>query len=157
MPGGQFGTRLLGERCSTVAVHSHNLNPITRSLFCPLDEPLYYLDDDGFKIEPEAYCPILPTVLINAQRVSEQDSVLPSRALILSTLRKISKPVCRTKLTKNSLLGIDLSWAPSISFPTHPTCPGESLRVPTVTPFISRSCHWVGGLKNTGFFGQHHY
>ena len=33
MPGGQFGTRLMGGGRSAVKVHSHNLNPITRSLF----------------------------------------------------------------------------------------------------------------------------
>jgi DNA topoisomerase-2 len=42
------------------------MNPITRLLFNPKDDPLFnYLNDDGQRVEPEWYCPIIPTVLIN--------------------------------------------------------------------------------------------
>jgi DNA topoisomerase-2 len=42
------------------------LNPLTRLLFNPKDDPLFdYINDDGLKVEPEWYCPIVPTVLIN--------------------------------------------------------------------------------------------
>ena len=42
------------------------LNPLTRLLFNPKDDPLFnYINDDGLKVEPEWYCPIIPTVLVN--------------------------------------------------------------------------------------------
>ncbi|CAF4668808.1 unnamed protein product, partial [Rotaria magnacalcarata] len=42
--------------CSTLAL----------SLFIKNDEPLLtYLNEDGMSIEPEWYCPIIPTILVN--------------------------------------------------------------------------------------------
>ena len=42
------------------------LNPLTKCLFPIDDEPLYnYLTDDNQRVEPEWYCPIIPTVLVN--------------------------------------------------------------------------------------------
>jgi DNA topoisomerase-2 len=42
------------------------LNPLTRLLFNIKDDPLLdYLNDDGQRVEPEFYIPILPTVLVN--------------------------------------------------------------------------------------------
>ena len=66
-PIGQFGTRLLGGKDSAQSryIHTH-LTSIAKIIFNQLDGPLYnYLDDDGSSIEPEAYCGILPMVLIN--------------------------------------------------------------------------------------------
>ena len=42
------------------------LSPLARLLFPPSDDTqLTFLRDDNVRIEPEWYCPILPTVLIN--------------------------------------------------------------------------------------------
>lgn len=42
------------------------LSPLALSLFNKNDEPLLaYLNEDGMSIEPEWYCPIIPTVLVN--------------------------------------------------------------------------------------------
>ena len=41
-------------------------SPLALSLFIKSDEPLLtYLNEDGMSIEPEWYCPIIPTVLVN--------------------------------------------------------------------------------------------
>ena len=42
------------------------LNPVTKILFNPNDDPLLNPQfEDNQKIEPEFYCPVLPMVLIN--------------------------------------------------------------------------------------------
>jgi DNA topoisomerase-2 len=67
VPNGQFGTRIKGgdDAASPRYIFTH-LNDITFRLFDANDFPiLKYLEDDGDKIEPEKYIPILPTVLVN--------------------------------------------------------------------------------------------
>ena len=66
-PGGQFGTRLLGGKDAAQSRYIFTqFNKMAKIIFNSLDEPLYnYLDDDGTLIEPEAYCGILPMVLVN--------------------------------------------------------------------------------------------
>ena len=66
-PIGQFGTRINGGKDSASPRYIFTmLSPLTRLLFPVLDDPiLKYNFDDGLKIEPEWYCPILPTVLVN--------------------------------------------------------------------------------------------
>ena len=66
-PIGQFGTRLLGGKDAAQSRYIFTkLNPLTKIIFNPDDEALYkYLDDDGSIIEPEAYCGILPMILVN--------------------------------------------------------------------------------------------
>ena len=66
-PIGQFGTRLQGgkDHASPRYIFT-KLNELTNILFNKDDNYLLnYLDDDGMKIEPEYYLPILPTILIN--------------------------------------------------------------------------------------------
>lgn len=66
-PAGQFGTRLMGgkDASQTRYIFTH-LTKNAREMFDPLDDPvLKYLEDDGKSIEPEAFVPRLPTVLIN--------------------------------------------------------------------------------------------
>lgn len=66
-PSGQFGTRLMGgkDASQTRYIFTH-LTKNAREMFDPLDDPvLKYLEDDGKSIEPEAFVPRLPTVLIN--------------------------------------------------------------------------------------------
>lgn len=66
-PIGQFGTRLHGGKDAASPRYIFTaLSPLTRLLFNPKDDPLFnYINDDGQKVEPFWYCPILPTVLIN--------------------------------------------------------------------------------------------
>jgi DNA topoisomerase-2 len=67
VPSGQFGTRICGGGDAASARYIFTrLSDVTRSIF-PLedDRVLDYLSDDGQKIEPKFYIPIVPTVLIN--------------------------------------------------------------------------------------------
>jgi len=66
-PSGQFGTRLLGgkDKASPRYIHTFQ-EKLTKFIFRAEDEPiLNYLDDDGVKIEPECYYPIIPMILVN--------------------------------------------------------------------------------------------
>ena len=67
LPNGQFGSRIMGGKDHSDPRYIFtNLNPITRLIFHKDDDPLlHYLDDDGYKIEPDYYVPIIPMVLIN--------------------------------------------------------------------------------------------
>ena len=67
VPEGQFGSRLSnGDSASPRYIYTY-LNDITQLIFNKKDfNVLKYLkDDDNREIEPEYYCPIIPTVLIN--------------------------------------------------------------------------------------------
>ncbi|ORZ40275.1 DNA topoisomerase [Catenaria anguillulae PL171] len=66
-PRGQFGTRLAGGADAASARYIFTtMSPITRKIFHPADDGLLEpLDDDGKKVEPEWYIPILPMVLVN--------------------------------------------------------------------------------------------
>ena len=66
-PAGQFGTRLMGgkDASQTRYIFTH-LTKQAREIFDPLDDPvLKYLEDDGKTIEPDAYVPRIPMVLVN--------------------------------------------------------------------------------------------
>ena len=66
-PKGQFGTRLdCGKDSASPRYIFTNLSEITYHIYNPLDNPLLeYNEDDGHKIEPIWYIPILPMILIN--------------------------------------------------------------------------------------------
>jgi DNA topoisomerase-2 len=67
-PKGQFGTRINsgGKDAASPRYIFTNLSELTFHIFNPLDNPiLEYNEDDGKKIEPVWYIPILPLVLIN--------------------------------------------------------------------------------------------
>jgi len=66
-PSGQFGTRLQGGKDHAASRYIYTrLCQATRLIFHPDDDAvLNYLDEEGQKIEPKWYCPILPTVLVN--------------------------------------------------------------------------------------------
>jgi DNA topoisomerase-2 len=70
LPNGQFGTRLAGGKDSASERYIFTqLNPMTKTLFNPMDNNiLKYLDDDGFPIEPVFYAPIIPMVLVNGSK-----------------------------------------------------------------------------------------
>uniref|UniRef100_A0A1A9WKD3 DNA topoisomerase 2 n=1 Tax=Glossina brevipalpis TaxID=37001 RepID=A0A1A9WKD3_9MUSC len=66
-PRGQFGTRLTGGKDSASARYIFTImSPLARLIFHPSDDPLLnYEVDDGQKIEPQWYIPIIPMVLVN--------------------------------------------------------------------------------------------
>lgn len=67
LPLGQFGTRNLGGKDMASARYIFtNLAAVTRFLFVPEDDFLYnYQLEDGQKIEPVHYVPIIPMALVN--------------------------------------------------------------------------------------------
>ena len=67
LPIGQFGSRAMGGKDSASARYIFtNLNKVTRQLFNVNDLPLMnYLIEEGQKIEPTWYLPIIPLVLVN--------------------------------------------------------------------------------------------
>lgn len=66
-PRGQFGTRLTGGKdCASARYIFTIMSPLTRLIYHPLDDPLLqYQVDDGQRIEPLWYIPIIPMVLVN--------------------------------------------------------------------------------------------
>lgn len=67
-PSGQFGTRYDSSKESVAQSRyiKTRLMEVSRYIFRPEDdEILNYLEDDGKKIEPEYYIPIIPMVLVN--------------------------------------------------------------------------------------------
>jgi len=67
MPQGQFGNRYNGIKGAASARYIFTyLNPITRKIFKEEDDTLLlYNVDEGLKIEPVWYIPIIPMVLVN--------------------------------------------------------------------------------------------
>ena len=70
VPKGQFGSRLQGGSDSASSRYIFTkLDPLTSLLFPESDFPLLdYLEDDGFKIEPKYYIPIIPIILCNGAK-----------------------------------------------------------------------------------------
>ncbi len=66
-PNGQFGTRMLqGKDAGSPRYIFTKMTELTPIIYNKLDIPLYeQLDDDGTKIEPRWYLPILPMILVN--------------------------------------------------------------------------------------------
>ena len=66
-PSGQFGTRLAGGKDAASSRYIFTrLAPLTKKIFDPADNSvLKYVIDDGEKVEPEFYGPILPMILVN--------------------------------------------------------------------------------------------
>jgi DNA topoisomerase-2 len=67
IPDGQFGTRLVGgtDSASPRYIHTY-LNPLTGYIYREEDLPiLEYLEDDGKKIEPIYFLPVIPMLLVN--------------------------------------------------------------------------------------------
>ena len=66
-PRGQFGSRLLGgkDHASERYIFTQ-LNPISKYIFRDEDKDiLKYNNDDGQKVEPEYYLPVIPYILVN--------------------------------------------------------------------------------------------
>lgn len=66
-PNGQFGTRIQGGKDSASPRYIHTeLNNVTQYIFHSDDNYILdYLEDDGMKIEPQFYMPIIPMILVN--------------------------------------------------------------------------------------------
>ena len=67
-PKGQFGTRYMGNGADAASPRYifTNLSELSFHIYNPLDNPLLeYNEDDGKKIEPLWYIPILPMILVN--------------------------------------------------------------------------------------------
>jgi len=66
-PNGQFGTRLKGGKDSASERYIYTLlSPITQYIYPEADNHvLTYKNDDGTRVEPEFYAPIIPMVLVN--------------------------------------------------------------------------------------------
>ena len=66
-PSGQFGTRLAGGKDAASSRYIFTrLSPIAKKIFIPDDNAvLKYIIDDGQKVEPEFYAPIVPMILVN--------------------------------------------------------------------------------------------
>ena len=66
-PIGQFGTRLHGGKdAASPRYISTYLSPLARDIFSMVDEQLLaYEEDDGKKVEPTFFVPILPMILLN--------------------------------------------------------------------------------------------
>ncbi|GES61190.1 DNA topoisomerase II [Aspergillus terreus] len=66
-PSGNFGSRLQGGAdCASARYIYTRLSPFARRVFHNHDDPLLtYNEDDGAKIEPEVYVPVVPMILIN--------------------------------------------------------------------------------------------
>eukprot|EP00927_Polykrikos_kofoidii_P020904 TRINITY_DN19978_c0_g1_i1.p1 TRINITY_DN19978_c0_g1~~TRINITY_DN19978_c0_g1_i1.p1 ORF type:complete len:1282 (-),score=268.81 TRINITY_DN19978_c0_g1_i1:245-4090(-) len=67
VPSGQFGTRLQGGKDSASIRYIYTrLTPVTRYIFSPLDDAILdYQTEEGQKIEPYWYAPVIPMVLVN--------------------------------------------------------------------------------------------
>lgn len=66
-PSGSFGTRLAGGADAASARYIFTrLSPFARKVYHPLDDPkLKAQFEDGKRIEPETYAPVIPMVLVN--------------------------------------------------------------------------------------------
>jgi DNA topoisomerase II len=66
-PNGQFGTRLQGGADAASPRYIFTaLEPVQATLLSKADDPaLTWLEDDGQKVEPEYYMPVLPLLLVN--------------------------------------------------------------------------------------------
>jgi len=67
VPSGQFGTRMSGGKDHASARYIYTrLTNLTRLIFSQLDDAvLSYQDEDGQRIEPHWYVPVIPLVLVN--------------------------------------------------------------------------------------------
>ena len=67
VPSGQFGTRLAGGKDAASPRYIYTrLSPLARALFPEADDGLLeYIEEDGQRIEPRTFLPVLPLLLIN--------------------------------------------------------------------------------------------
>jgi len=71
VPNGQFGSRLLGGEDHAACRYIYTrLNKLAGIIYDKRDDPIlhYMVDDDGKKIEPRNYMPIIPMILVNGTK-----------------------------------------------------------------------------------------
>jgi DNA topoisomerase-2 len=70
VPQGQFGTRLQGGKDAASPRYIHTYMQPYLTQLIPSDDHgcLNYRDDDGLKVEPEWYAPVIPMLLVNGAR-----------------------------------------------------------------------------------------
>ena len=70
VPQGQFGTRLQGGKDAASPRYIHTFMQPYLTQLIPSDDHgcLNYRDDDGLKVEPEWYAPVIPMLLVNGAR-----------------------------------------------------------------------------------------
>ncbi|KAN0030171.1 hypothetical protein ACTA71_009932 [Dictyostelium dimigraforme] len=66
-PAGSYGTRIAGGKdCSSARYIHTRLNDIARAVYHPDDDPiLSCVVDDGKKVQPKFYIPVIPMILVN--------------------------------------------------------------------------------------------
>ncbi|KAM9987338.1 hypothetical protein ACTFIZ_005365 [Dictyostelium cf. discoideum] len=66
-PAGSYGTRIAGGKdCSSARYIHTRLNDIARAVYHPDDDPiLSCVVDDGKKVQPKYYIPVIPMILVN--------------------------------------------------------------------------------------------
>ena len=95
MPCGQFGSRLQGGKDSASARYIFTrLNEITDHIFRPIDrEIVIQQEEEGMKIEPEFYAPVVPMILVNGAEgigTGFSTTIAPSDPkLIIANLRRV--------------------------------------------------------------------
>ena len=98
-PNGQFGTRAQGgsDAASPRYIFTE-LGRLARKVFPALDDPLLkYLDEDGKRIEPEWYIPVIPMVLVNGA-----DGIGTGNRLCIFCLWKVGAAKSRTLIRRIS-------------------------------------------------------
>ena len=70
VPAGCFGSRRLGGKDAASPRYIYTkLTSVTREIYREEDEATYtYVDDDGTKVEPIHYAPIIPMILVNGSK-----------------------------------------------------------------------------------------
>jgi DNA topoisomerase-2 len=99
-PNGQFGTRLQGGEDSAAPRYIFTaLSPIQATILSKADDPaLAWMEDDGSRVEPEYYMPVLPLLLVNGALgigTGYSTEVLPHspRDLVASLRRRLTGAV----------------------------------------------------------------
>ena len=126
VPLGNFGTRLEygADAASPRYIFTH-LHPITYAIYRKEDLPIMeYQDDDGFKIEPTFYLPIIPMILVNGSEgigTGYSTNVPPHNPReIISNLRNllVGKPITAMKPWFAGFKGAVLKPTPDSQFVT---------------------------------------
>ena len=109
MPNGQFGTRLDGGKDAASPRYVFTqLMKITEMIFHPDDNALLeFQEDDGQRIEPKTYMPVIPMVLVNGSNgigTGWSTSIPNYNPLdIIARLKALIEVVCDGTKTHNML------------------------------------------------------
>ena len=113
-PIGQFGSRIMGGSDSAQPRYIHTKIPdIIYHIYQPEDgNVLEYINDDGLKVEPTYYVPIIPMLLVNGSEGigTGWSTFVPSHNPddIISNIKKLLKSVKGQEFTREGLDDITL-------------------------------------------------